>query len=146
LAGTAGVFAVMGLLAIPLHRLTSQSPTPPPAPANQTEPAATAATPCLLRLKLIAPAKSIRIATQDDDTALVLTDVPAGESEHDVSLPVVEDSLDLILHADLGSATGDTALFLTVMPDGMEPLTRYAIGSGELTEAWHFDWGSGDRR
>lgn len=146
LAGTAGVLAVMGLLAIPLHRLTSHSPTPPPV-ATPPDSAATATTPCLLRLKLLAPAKSIRFTTPGGLLALDLSDLPAGESEYDVALPLRDGRLDLILHTNgLGPATEDTALFLTVMPDGMEPRTRYTIGNGEITEAWRFDWTTADRR
>jgi hypothetical protein len=35
------------------------------------------------------------------------------------------------LHADFGG-DAETAVFLTVMPDGYEEQTRYATGSGKL--------------
>jgi len=146
LAGTAVVLLVMGLLAIPLRRLTSHPLIQPPVTGAAADAPGAAATPCLLWFKLLAPAKLLRIATQAGDTVLALTDPPAGESEHDVRLVFADRRLDLVLHADLGPAPADTAVFLTVMPDGMEPQTRYLIGSGELSETWRFDWGPKDHK
>ena len=45
-----------------------------------------------------------------------------------------------VLTSDLGDSAADTAVFLTVMPDAREAQTRYAIGSGSLTEPWRFNW------
>ena len=80
LAGTAGVLAALGLLAIPLHRLTSVGPAPPVlvAPAQTS---ATGATHAVLRLKLLTPARSLRVKPDTGKPLLDLTKVAAGESE-----------------------------------------------------------------
>ena len=48
--------------------------------------------------------------------------------------------LDLTLQADFGEASPETAGFLTVMPDGYEDQTRYAIGTGRLEETLRYEW------
>jgi hypothetical protein len=137
LIATAGVLAGLGLLAIPLHRLTSAPPAPPLA---VSAPSAAATTPALLRLKLLAPAALIRLKTEAGDTLLELTHVPAGESEHDSLLPLHDGQLELSLEAELDASPADTAVFLTVMPDGHEEQTRYVIGTGTLTEPLRYAW------
>lgn len=137
LTGTAIVVATLGLFAIPLHHLTSRPPpTPPPA---ATAPVATG-TPALLRLKLLAPARSIHLKSQDGATLLELADMPAGESEHDAAVALQTGHLDLLLEADLGDSSADTAIFLTVIPDFLDPQTRYLIGTGTLAEPLHYKW------
>ena len=54
LAGTAAVLAALGLLAVPLHRLTSARPVPP-AQRSAAKPCADDLTPAILRLKLLTP-------------------------------------------------------------------------------------------
>ena len=138
LTGTVGVLAALGLLAIPLHRLTSTPPAPPPERIATA--AATADTPTLLRLKLLAPAARIRLTTEDGRLLLDLTKVPTGESEHDATLAIRDGRLDLMLEAELDASPGDTAVFLTVMPDGREEQTRYVIGTGAVSEPLRYTW------
>jgi hypothetical protein len=138
LIGTVGVLAGLGLLAIPLHRLTSTPSAPPLALAAAP---ASSATPALLRLKLLAPAALIRLKTEDGTILLELTNVPAGESEHEANLPLHDDLLELTLETELNASPTDTAVFLTLMPDGHEEQTRYLIGTGSVTEPLAFDWG-----
>ena len=140
LAGTAGVLAALGALAIPLRQLTSAGPPPSSHVAAAQALVANNDTPVLLRLKLLTPARSIRIKTEDGKTRLYLTNLVAGESEHDVTLPLADGRLDLMLEADLGDSPSDTAVFLTVMPDAREEQTRYLIGRGTLAESLRFDW------
>ncbi len=139
LAGTAGVLTALGLLAIPLHHLTSSRHAPAARPVV-TPPPAAAPVPALLRLKLLTPARSIRISTEAGTRLLDLTNVAAGETELDATLPIHDDSLDLLLEADLGDNPADTAVFLTVMPDAREGQTRYTIGSGTLSQPLRFNW------
>jgi len=143
LAGTAGVLVAMGLLAIPLHRLTSQTSATPPERTAAPMAEAKAGIPALLRLKLLAPVPSFRLKTPDGTTLLDLAALPAGESEHDTVIILAGGHLELLVEADLGPAAADTAVFLTVMPDGMDAQTRYLIGSGEQTEALRFEWQDG---
>ena len=139
LAGTAGVLATLGLLAIPLHHLTSKRP-PSAAAQIAPPPAADAPTPAMLRLKLLTPARSLRLTTEDGTVVLDLAGVAAGESESDAVLPIRHDTLELLLTADLGDSPADTAVFLTVMPDAREAQTRYVLGSGTLAQPLRFDW------
>jgi hypothetical protein len=140
LAGTAGVLVALGALAIPLRQLTSAGPPPQSRVAAAQVSAANDSTPVLLRLKLLTPARSIRINTEDGKTQLDLTNLAAGESEHDVALPLADGRLDLMLEADLGDGPSDTAVFLTVMPDAREEQTRFIIGRGTLAEPLRYDW------
>jgi hypothetical protein len=139
LTGTLGVMVGLALLAIPLHRLTSSPPTPTPLPVATTA-VTDAGTPGLLRLKLLTPASRLRLTTPDGATLLELTEVAAGESEHDVIVPLHDGHLELTLEAEFGTSANDTAVFLTVMPDGREDQTRYLIGSGSVAEPLTYEW------
>jgi hypothetical protein len=139
LVGTVGVLAALGLLAIPLRHLTSATRAQP-IQVDPARPAAAPATPAVLRLKLLTPARTMRVDTEDGVTLLDLTDVPAGESEHDARLPLHDGNLDLSLEVDFGDDALDTAVFLTVMPDAYEEQTRYVIGRGKLDEPLRYDW------
>ena len=139
LTGTVGVLAGLGLLAIPLHHLTSTPPAPTVVQAA-TPATANAGTPALLRIKLLTPASLIRLKTEDGGTLLELTNVPTGESEHNVTLPSPNDPLELMLEAQLDASPADTAVFLTIMPDGREEQTRYLIGTGTVAEPLRYTW------
>lgn len=136
LTGTAGVFAALGLLAVPLHRLTSAPQVKaPPAPAAVP---ADAGIPAVLRLKLLAPAKRVAVEDAGGRRLIDLAEAGAGESEHDAVILLENGHLDLTLRADFGDT--ESAAFLTVMPDGREDQTRYLIGSGESSETLTFAW------
>lgn len=140
LTGTAAVLAGLCLLAIPLRKLTSETPAPPPRPA----PAASASMeiPAVLRLKLLAPAKRVTLKTAEAKVILELENPAAGESEHDAVIPFDGKRTELTLAADLGDALAETAVFLTIMPDGYEDQTCYAIGRGAINETLSYDWHS----
>lgn len=141
LAGTAGVLIAIGLLAIPLRHLTShrQASAERVKAVDLTEQTDVHA---VLRLRALSPARSIRVTSEDGATLLDLTDVAAGESEHDTRLVLHDESVELLLDADLGDSPSDTALFLTVMPDGRVEQTRYVIGNGTIHEPLRYDWHS----
>lgn len=141
LAGTAGVMLGLCLIAIPLRKLTSASHLPIAPTVAATEPTTTQKQiPAVLRLKLLAPAKGLRIEDADGKSVLGPIDLEAGESEYDVQLPFGGDVLDLSLQATFASPEADSAVFLTVMPDAYEDQTRYIIGSGEISETLHYEW------
>jgi hypothetical protein len=137
LAGTAGVLAGLCLLAIPLRKLTSAPPEPQARPAPVVS---TAEIPAVLRVKLLAPAKRLTLKNADGTILLDEPSPPAGESEHDVALRFNDGELDIALVADFGDHAAETAVFLTVMPDGYEEQTRYVTGSGLLDETLRFEW------
>lgn len=141
LAGTVAVLAGLALISFPLRKLTSAQPV--------AEVKAAAAVlsengiPTVLRVKLLASTKRLTLETPDSGVVLDLTDQAAGESEHDAVVRLTDDGLDLRLVADFGGETAqspETAVFLTVMPDGYEEKTLYATGSGRIEETLHFDW------
>jgi hypothetical protein len=136
LAATAGVLAGLGLLALPLRKLTSAEPVRAAAvsaPASESVPA-------WLTLKLLAPAKSVTLKTASGVVLWQLAETPAGDVETQASLAAGQDGLDLMLSVDFGGNTAETAVFLTIAPDGFEDQTRHAIGSGRIEEPLHFSW------
>lgn len=138
LAGTAGVLAGLCLISIPLRKLTSAPPVAAVMPAGPV--VAGDAIPAVLRLKLLAPARMLRLETTDGGTLLDKKDLDAGESEHDVALRFTDNECEIGLVADFGDQASETAVFLTVMPDGYEEQTRYATGSGVLEETLRYEW------
>ncbi len=144
LAATAIVCAGLAALSLPLRELTSTSrqaaaaaSKPAGAPSGQDHPHEMTG---VLRLRLLSPARSLRISTTDGRLLWNAENPAAGEMETDASFELHEDALELRIQADFGPADGDTALFLTVMPDGIEEQTRHAIGSGMVDEILHYNW------
>ena len=138
LAGTAGVIAGLCLISIPLRQLTS---APPVQAVMHAGPVVSGdEIPAVLRVKLLAPARSLRLETADGETLLEKKDLEAGVSEHDAVLRFTDDECDISLVADFGDPESETAVFLTVMPDGYEDQTRYAIGTGRLEETLRYEW------
>lgn len=138
LAGTAGVMLGLALIAVPLRKLTSAEAAPQKVAAPLT--VATTDTPAVLRIKLLAPVKQLSIKTPSGATLLEIPATDAGESEHDIALPLIQQKADLLLEADFCDAPSETAVFLTVMPDSLDEQTRYVIGSGKLRETLRFKW------
>lgn len=139
LAGTAAVLAGLAVLAVPLHRLTSAPPVVA-TPAVETTDGCESTTHAVLRLKLLAPARKVTIGRPTGVSLLDLTNVPAGDSEHDVDLVLEHGVCELELSADFGEAAVETAVFLTVMPDGLEEKTLFTTGSGRMRDVLRFEW------
>ena len=138
LAGTAGVLAALSLLAIPLRQLTSaRRPLAAPAMAAAAAPGGIHS---VLRLRLLAPATRVVVTTAAGTKLLDRCDLVAGESEHDAVLPLVAGGIDLALRADFSAGGTETAVFLTVMPDGYEDQTRFGIGRGRIDEPLRYEW------
>lgn len=137
LSATAGVIVGLALLAIPMRQLTSAPPVPVPtaAPATASDVVRT-----WVKLKLLTPAKSMTLSNPAGDVIWKLAETPAGDVETDLELEFAEGTLDLTLQVDFGDQAGETAVFLTLLPDGLEEQTRHAIGSGILDESLHFSW------
>lgn len=136
LAGTAGVLAGLCLIAIPLRKLT----TAPPAPFPVSRETSAAEIPSVLRIKLLAAANRLLVKIPDGTVLLDIRQPSAGESEHDAMLPIAGGGLDLVLSADFGDSPVETAVFLTVVPDGLAEQVRYATGSGLLEETLRYEW------
>lgn len=136
LTATALVLTGLGLLAIPLRRLTSAPVKPPPMVVEETHAETVHA---VLRLKVLSAARTVVIRS-GDRVLLENKDLPAGETEEDVRLPLGHGPCDLTLTVDFGESAGESAAFLTVMPDGLEDQTRYVVGSGQVTDLLHYEW------
>jgi hypothetical protein len=96
----------------------------------------------VLRLKLLAPAKQLTLKTPDGIALIDMRNLAADETEHDSAIPLREGKLELVMEVDFGDSAPETAVFLTVMPDGYREQTRYAIGAGRLVEILDYDWNS----
>lgn len=138
LVGTAVVLAGLAVLAVPLRGLTGRAPEKPAAAASAAPVQAGSQTPAVLRLKLIDPVEKLGIHTIDGRALLETGPLPAGESEHDAVIPLDGGVCELVLSATAGD--DETAVFLTVMPDGLPDATRYLTGSGALDETLRFEW------
>lgn len=138
LFGTAGVVAGLALLAIPLRQLTSARPVERTAIPEASAPSQES--PAVMRLKLLDPVARLRIETLDGKPLFESPTAAAGETEHDIRLPLLQGSADLRVSMEAGDS--ETALFITLMPDGREDRTRFLTGSGPLEEVLHFEWGS----
>jgi hypothetical protein len=140
LAGTAAVLAGLALLAVPLRKLTSGGATAPPAPAA-IQTASSRDMPAVLRVRLLAPAKRLTVQSADGKILLEKQNLTAGVSEHDALIAMADGGLDLLVQADF-SGDLETAVFLTLMPEGFEEQTRYALGKVRIDEPLRYDWPS----
>lgn len=137
LSATAGVLVGLALLAIPLRQLTSAPAVPVPTAVSTK---ASDAVRTWLKLKLLTPAKSVTLSNPAGQVIWKLAETPAGDVENDIEIQLAEGTLDLTLNVDFGDHSAETAVFLTLLPDGLEEQTRHAIGSGSLDESLHFAW------
>lgn len=142
LAATVVVCAVLAGLAIPLRKLTSDR-------AVAAMPAAGSATAAdggahefavRMQLRLLVDAASFELSTPDGTVVWKGKDIEAGEHEHMVSMPLHDHRVELLIDADFGDSLIDTALFITLAPDGLDEQTRYAIGAGRIEELLDFHW------
>lgn len=141
LVGTAGVFIIMAALALPLRHLTQARGVGDAAAVAPVAENVRATTPALLRVKLLKAAVFVVIQDADGRVLLEFDHPPSGESEYDAAIPLLPTGrCDLTVTADFGPASEETALFLTVMPDAMEPVSRYLTGTGEVAEDLRFQW------
>ena len=139
---TAVVLTGLGLLAIPLHRLTSApARTMTPAPVEATaEGANPSGEPVVLRIRLLRPAKSLLVRDSSDREIWKAENLPAGESETDARVALQGGHLDLSLSVVMEEAEEETAVFFTVMPDGREERQGHLIGNGRIDDHLSFDW------
>ena len=108
---------------------------PPAAEASSTS-----ALPAWLTLKLLAPAKAVTVKTTDGQVIWKLGETPAGDLDTQATLALDHGGVDLTLDLDFAGGPAQTAVFLTIAPDGLEGQTRHAIGSGRIEEPLRFTW------
>jgi hypothetical protein len=146
LAATAVVLAILAALAIPLRKLTAErvvsSVSVPTVEisGNSHGHGHVHEFPGVLRVRLLDAAESLQVRTVEGVVLWEAANLGAGEHEVDADLLLIDDALELFVKADFGVGSRDTALFLTVIPEGVEEMTHYAIGSGSVEEVLHFEW------
>lgn len=147
LAATVVVCATLAALAIPLRRLTTDRVAverPVVAvvdPSGGHDPHGHGhAFSGVLRVRLLEPVVSFKVATTEGVLLWEADALEAGEHGVDAEFLLIDDALELHVEADFGDGQGDSALFLTVLPDGVEEVTHYAIGSGQIDEILFYEW------
>lgn len=136
---TFGILACLFLAWLPLRALTSHSGTASAAPADNTDsPAATQLV--AARLHLLADAEFIALRTPSGSEILAAAPFPAGR--HDLSLPLAppRDTGEIVIEASFPSLAGETAVFLTLSPDGLPDASAHTIGGATFTRLLEFDW------
>lgn len=137
LLGTALVLSALALLAVPLHQLTtSRAEHQKGSTADRKQESKT--TRAILRIRVLDAWQDWQITTNEGTIVHRAASIEPGETEVDVEVLLVNEELNL----EWSGHTEDkeTAVFLTLLPDGREERTAYAIGSGEWRETLNFCW------
>ena len=140
LAGTAFVLAGIGMIAIPLQRLTSESKLQALVAAPTSSIADEKTLRAVLRLRLLDAAKRVVVSDASGAVLWEIAEASSGETEHDVGIKLSGHELELGLRVEFADGTNESAAFLTVMPDGHEEKTAYVIGSGQVDETLRYEW------
>lgn len=137
LLGTILVLLALALLAVPLHRLTARGEES--GRETRTETAAAAETTrAVLRVRVLDALKDMEIRTTEDQLLYRQESMEPGETEVDVEILLEHNEAELRFQARAGDK--DTAVFITLLPDGHEERTAYAIGAGIWEDTLHFHW------
>jgi len=142
LAATAIVCATMAVLALPLRHLTREPSGTTPQPnqiPNATTPGQRSVE-AIIHLRLLAKASSLELRTTSGTLLWSDSNLHAGEHQKKIALPIEDHRLELIVSAEFATSQPETALFLTILPNGMEEQTRFAIGTGTVNELLDFHW------
>lgn len=137
LLGTLLVLLAVSLLAVPLHRLTASGEKPNREATAETV-SLSETTHAILRVRILDALEEIEIRTAEDRVLYRADSMKPGEVEDDVEILLEKNELDLHLRARAGEK--ETAVFITLLPDGYEECTAYAIGSGTMEETLRFRW------
>jgi len=142
LAATVVVCTALAALSIPLRRLTSDRVllAIPAAQTPATREDHGHALPGVLRVRLLAPVESLMVSTTSGEVLWNTGRLEPGEHQAASRFSLIDDALELLVEAVFDDGAGDTALFLTVLPDGVEEQTHYTIGSGGIEEILFFEW------
>jgi hypothetical protein len=137
LLGTVLVLAALAGLAVPLHRLTARGGDAISRATAEME-TESGHIRAVLRVRVLDTVKDWEIRTSQGKLLHRADLLEPGEVEEDVDILLENDQLELLVSAQTGDK--DTAVFITLLPDGHEERTAYAIGTGSLEETLHFHW------
>lgn len=94
----------------------------------------------VIRVKHFEKIRSLRVSDERGLVVLEVKDLEAGEHEYDVTMRIHERMVEWKLGVEMEDGGGETAVFMTVMPDGMEDRTNYVIGEGMIEELIRYEW------
>lgn len=137
LLGTALVLVALAVVAVPLHRLTAHGSKAVGNPTVETT-TESETTRTVLRIRALDVLHNFEIRTTKDELVYRAETMEPGETEADVDILLEKESVELHLGARAGDK--DTAVFITLLPDGREERTAHAIGSGTIEETLRFAW------
>ena len=145
LAATVVVCAVLAALAIPLRRLTTDRvvvglPAASGMAGVRQHDGHAHEFSGVLRVRLLAPVASLAVTTTEGGVLWRAGALEAGEHEADSEFLLIDNALELLVEADFGESSADSALFLTVLPDGLSGITHYLIGSGRIDDVLFYEW------
>ncbi len=142
LTATAVVCATLAVLAIPLRKLTgdrvgveSVRVDPPTMSVDGVHDF-----PVRMHVRLLADAESLVLRTTDGVVVWQVETLEAGEHDQEVMMDLSDHRVELLVDADFGDLAGETAFFITLVPEGLDEQTRHAIGSGRIEELLDFAW------
>jgi hypothetical protein len=131
---------LLAAAAVPLAKLTGRAEAPQPS-AEPSIPR-TGSLPCVLRLRTFDPLENLSLRAADGTLLFSTSTLPPGETEHDITLPIIDQEAALHLRAHAGSK--DTAVSVTLLPDGLEDKTLWLDGTGGVDGTLRFDWNPPD--
>jgi hypothetical protein len=127
------VLAALGLLAIPLVRLTGEQATVAVEAAPPAEEGA--AVPGYVVVRFVHPPERARLSSGTQ----VLWE-GRGDDEQEAALPLEGDRLELHLEVRWPPGTPRTIAEIEVAPDGREPVKATVWGKGDLDEFVHLEF------
>lgn len=137
LVATFSVLFTLGVLAVPLKRLTSQDRPQPVKMARETTKTSLTAT--WVQVKWLAEVADLRLATLDGRVLWEIGESGAGQADFPAELPIVDGGLELRLSANF---VGDleSAVFISLAPDHLEERSAHLLGMNEVTGVVSFEW------
>lgn len=142
LVGTVAVFMALGILSLPLRRLTQ---TQASLQVKEVK-ASDSGVHGVLRIKVLKKMKRVVFRSLSGEMWFEMKDLEVGEHEKDFELRLEEGVLTGRVEVDFGDHQQESAIFVTVMPDGYEERTCYVIGAGEVVETMRLVWNHVENR
>lgn len=137
------VCIALAALAIPLRSLTvNRAPSAPTRSQMAIDPAIDQnSITTRIHLKLLAPAASFELSDVGGHVLWQTNHLPAGDHSHTIMMPLPPDGYwECFVTADFLDLASETALFITLTPDGMDEQSRFAIGTNRIDEVLDFQW------
>lgn len=143
LVGTMAVLIALGILSVPLRRLTqSEAISPQVIEVKSTDSRVHG----VVRIKVLKKIDRVVFRGLNGEICFEMKDLEMGEHEKDCELRLEGEVLTGRVEVDFGAHEQESAIFVTVMPDGYEERTCYVIGAGEVGETIRLVWNHVENR